>query len=214
MTTYNTVLFDWDGNLAMTLHVWLEATRVPFENRGITITDRQLTMDIFGRVVEGFAEYGITDIDAAIKEMDDTAKRLLPQVDLYPDALYVLGEIKKKGRRTALITTSLRENVLHLLDKYNIHNFFDVVIAHEDTTKHKPHAEPLEKALQLLGASKNDAVMIGDSINDIDAANNAGVASILFFPDSHEVFYDLTELQNHKPTYTVTDFKQVLEIIE
>lgn len=137
------ILFDWDGNLAKTLDIWMIAVRAPLENRGITVTDKTIAIQCFGRPIEGYTELGITDIDAAITEMDTVAKKLMPEVELYPDALFVLEALKKQGKQTALITASLRENVVHLLDKYNIHRFFDVIVANEDTVHHKPHAEPL-----------------------------------------------------------------------
>jgi len=213
MKEYQYVLFDWDGNLAKTLDIWLIANRAPLESRGIQVSDKTLTIQCFGRPIEGFTELGVTDIDEALTEMDTVAKKLLPEVELYPDALFVLEAIKSKGKKTALITTSLHSNVEHLLDKYNIHHFFDVVITNEDTTRHKPHPEPLDKALEKLGGDKDSAIMIGDSDKDIGAANNAGVDSILFYPDAHEKFYDLAELQAFKPTFTVRDFKEIIDIV-
>lgn len=213
MKNYQYILFDWDGNLAKTLDIWLIATRAPLESRGIHISDKTIAIQCFGRPIEGYAELGIKDIDAAITEMDQLAKKLMPEVELYPDALFVLEALKKQGKQTALITTSLRNNVLHLLDKYNLHGFFDVIITNEDTELHKPHAEPLTKALEQLGGNKENAVMIGDSDKDIGAANNASVDSILFYPDAHEKFYDLNELQALQPTHTVNDFRQILTIV-
>lgn len=171
-----------------------------------------MALQCFGRPIEGYAELGIKDVDAAITEMDELSKKMLPEVELYPDALYVLEKLKKAGKQTALITTSPRANVIHLLDKYNIHHFFDVIIANEDTEHHKPHPEPLEKALVMLGGSKDAAVMIGDSDKDIEAGSNAGVDSILFYPDAHEKFYDLEELKAFHPTYIVTDFREILDV--
>lgn len=212
MKSYQYVLFDWDGNLAKTLDVWLIATKAPLESRGIQVSDKTVAIQCFGRPIEGYTELGITDIDAAIDEMDKLAKKLMPEVELYPDALFVLEALKKEGKKTALITTSLRNNVDHLLDKYNLHDFFDITITYEDTEKHKPHSEPLEKALAMLDGTKKDAIMIGDSDKDIGAATNAGIDSILFYPDVHEKFYNLEELEILNPTYTVRDFREVISI--
>jgi pyrophosphatase PpaX len=213
MKSYQYILLDWDGNLAKTLDVWLVATKAPLENRGIHISDKTIAIQCFGRPIEGYAELGIKDIDAAITEMDQLAKKLMPEVELYPDTLFVLEALKKKGKRIALITTSLHNNVHHLLDKYNLHDFFDVVITNEDTTLHKPHPDPLYKALEELGGTKEDAIMIGDSDKDIGAANSAEMDSILFYPDAHEKFYDLCVLQAFKPTHTVRDFRQIIDMV-
>lgn len=213
MKTYETILLDWDGNLAKTLDVWMHATRAPLEKRGIYLTDLEIALKCFGHVHESFEELGIADIQDAVEEMVELAGKLLPEVELYPDALFVLEDLKNDDKKTALITTSHHKSVVPLLDKYNVHKFFDVVITHDDVTHHKPHAEPLEKALEHLGASKETAIMIGDSDKDIGAAKNAGVDSILFYPDEHKRFYKLEDLQAHDPTYTISDFRKVIDIV-
>lgn len=174
------ILLDWDGNLAKTLDVWIEACCAPLQKRGLNLTDEEIAT-CFGIPFERFTEWGIEDVDTAIGEMDALAATLLPEVALYPDAVFVLEELKKQGKKMALITTSLRDNVITLLDKYNLHGYFDVVMAYEDTVEHKPHPEPLEKALMALEGSKEEAIMIGDTGNDIVAATSAGIDSILFF---------------------------------
>lgn len=213
MKNYNYILLDWDGNLAKTLDIWLVATKMPLEKRGIYISDKAIAIQCFGRPIEGYTELGIKDIDAAISEMDQLAKELMPEVELYPDTLFVLEVLKKEGKQIALITSSFRDNVHHLLEKYKLHDFFDIVITNEDTTLHKPHPDPLYKALEKLNGTKEDAIMIGDSDKDIEAAANAGIDSILFYPDAHEKFYDLNELRAFKPTHIVRDFRDVIDIV-
>ncbi len=212
MKQYAYILLDWDGNLAKTLDVWLEACKVPLAKRGVTPSDEEIALS-FGVFTERFAEWGIQDIDTTIWEIDAIAKKNLPAVELYPDALEVLEGLRERGKKTALITTSLRENIEHILTKFNMVHYFDVLIAHEDTKKHKPDPEPLEKALELLGGDKTAAVMIGDSDKDLAAAQNTGIDSILFFPPEHAKFYDISKLKAHQPTHIVSDFREVLNIV-
>lgn len=210
---YRYILLDWDGNLAKTLDIWLAATRAPLENRGIKVSDRIISMQCFGRPTEGYMELGVKDVKLAIDEMNTLAREMLPEVELYPDALFVLEELKNAERKTALITTSPHANVVHLLDKYNLHHFFDAVITQEDTKQHKPDPEPLEKALEMLDGNKQEAIIIGDSDKDINAGNNAEIDSILFYPETHERFYSLETFKRLNPTYVVKDFREILDII-
>lgn len=209
---YQYILLDWDGNLAKTLDVWLKACRVSLEKRGLKLTDEDIAGS-FGHLRKTWEPWGIKDIDAAIEEVDAIAQRDLPNVELYPDALEVLEELHMAGKKIALITSSSHGNVQHLLQKYNIARFFHGIIASDDVEHHKPHAEPLEKALSVLGGTKEDAIMIGDSDKDLGAANNAGIDSILFYPPEHKKFYNLDSLKELSPTYVVDDFRQVLDIV-
>ena len=213
MKKYDYFLLDWDGNLAQTLDIWLEACRIAFENKGLQLTDTEIAAS-FGAVVEHLVRWGVKDIDATVEEMDRLAKQKLLNVTLYPDVLEVLEGLKSADKKLALITTSVHENIEHLLDKHHISHFFDVVIAGDDVRHHKPHPEPLEKALQRLGVhDKNQAVMIGDSDKDLGAATNAEIDSILFYPPEHRKFYDLGKLKQLHPTYIVSDFREVLRAI-
>lgn len=209
---YQYILLDWDGNLAKTLDLWLEACRVPLEKRGLKRTDEEIAGS-FGDLRITWKSWGMEDLDAAIEEADVVARQELPSVELYPDALEVLETLHLAGKQVALITSSSHEQIQHLLQKYNIARFFQVIVTADEVEHHKPHPEPLEKALTLLGGTKTEAIMIGDSDKDLGAAKNASIDSILFYPPEHRKFYSLTKLKELNPTYVVDDFRRVLDIV-
>ena len=212
MAGYQYLLLDWDGNLAQTLDLWLDVFRLVLADRGLTPSDEAIAGS-FGKTEQFFAQLGVSDPATLYETADRIGKAALPEVELYPEALEVLNEFKARGKQTALITSSNRANIEPLLEKYDLHALFDVVVAREDTAEQKPHPEPLEKALALLGGTKEQAVMIGDSDKDLGAANNAGIDSILFYPKEHAKFYDLKTLQSYKPTHVVGNFKEILDIV-
>lgn len=213
MTSYQHILLDWDGNIAKTLDVWLHVIRIALEKRGYELSDHEIAFRCFTSFDKAFTELGVTDIPTMIEEIDAMVAKSLPNVELYPDALLVLEQLRDSGKQTALITSSWRKNLLLTLDNYNMRHFFDIIIAGDDVTHHKPHPESLERALAELGGSKESAVMIGDSDKDLGAAKNAGVDSILFYPDEHQRFYKLDDLAAHKPTHTVSDFRKIIDIV-
>ena len=91
--------------------------------------------------------------------------------------------------------------------------FFTAIVAADDVTNHKPHPEPLEKALAALRGTKVKAVIIGDSDKDLGAANAFGIDSILFYPDEHKKFYNLAILEALNPTYIVSDFTEIIKTL-
>lgn len=206
------ILLDWDGNLAKTLDVWLHAYKTVLHGRGFDKTDQEIAGG-FGLLSKHMVEWGVPNVEEALKQADTIAKRKLPEVELYPDALDVLQQLHANGHMLALITTSIHENVAHLLEKYKIRKFFNEIVAADDTKHHKPHPEPLEKALEKLNGNKEEAIMIGDSDKDLGAANNAGIDSILFYPEEHKKFYSLESLKSHNPTHIVEDFKEIIKIV-
>lgn len=206
------ILLDWDGNLAKTLDIWLDAFRVALEKRGLKLSDAEIAAS-FGSFTQYMEAWGVKDVDEAMEEADTLARQSIPNVELYPDALEVLEALHNDGKQLALITTSPHQNIQHLLEKYNMVRLFQVIVSGDDVTHHKPHPEPLEKALELLGGNKQDAIMIGDSDKDLGAAQNAGVDSILFYPPEHKKFYSMADLKLHNPTHIVKDFREILQIV-
>lgn len=213
MKNYQYILLDWDGNLAKTLDLWLEAFRAILTEEGFYSSDKEIAGS-FGKTQDYFASLGIEDPAAVYQRADQYGKKKLPEVELYPDALEVLGYLKNINKQTALITTSPHANIDHLLDRYDMHRLFDVVITGEQVGKHKPDPESLLMALEELGGNCDEAIMIGDSDKDLAAAANAGIDSLLFYPPEHAKFYNLENLKLHKPTYIVEDFRQVMEIVK
>ena len=212
MRNYQYILLDWDGNLAKTLDLWLEAFRTVLYEEGFRPSDEEIAGS-FGKTQDYFASLGITDPAAVYDRADRLASKKLPDVELYPDALEVLQYVKDKNKKTALITASPHANVHHLLERYKLYPLFDVVITRDDVVHHKPDPESLIKALEQLGGNKDQAIMIGDSDKDLGAAANAGVDSLLFYPPAHKKFYNLEKLKQLNPTYIVEDFRKVMDIV-
>ncbi len=213
MKNYEYILLDWDGNLAQTIDLWIEAYRITLNEEGYFPKDEEIS-GAFGRLREYLLSLGIEDPEAVYERADELGRKKLPQVELYPDALEVLRYLKDINKMTGLVTTSRPESIGHLLDRHDMHQFFDVIVTYDDVENHKPHPESLIKALEALGGNKDEAIMIGDSDTDLGAAANAGIDSLLFFPPEHTKFYDLEALKQLKPTYVVDDFRKVMDIVK
>jgi phosphoglycolate phosphatase len=74
-----------------------------------------------------------------------------------------------------VVTNKPQEFTDLILEKLALAPYFGAVLGSEATVHKKPHPEPLLTALQKLGAKTSEAVMIGDSTVDIEAARAAKV---------------------------------------
>ena len=95
---------------------------------------------------------------------------------LYPYAKEIL-DFLKKDYHLALITNKPDEFISPILDKFDI-NVFDFILGGNIKEK-KPSPIPLLKACEYFNLNPNEALMIGDSKNDILAAKNADIKSVL-----------------------------------
>ncbi len=91
----------------------------------------------------------------------------------YPGIWEVLQHYK--DRRKVIVTNKSLEYTLAIVDGLQARDLFQHVEAPRDTTELKPEPVMLERALEVLGAEAAHTVMIGDSTNDVRAAQAAGI---------------------------------------
>lgn len=210
MKDYDAYLFDWDGTLGCTIEVWLDVLEEVITDMGGT-PDRPYLARTFGDWRSPL-KCGVDEsrFDEMQKAVVVAGLKRMPDVDLYPHAAEYLYALKKRNKKLALITSSVRETMDILMHKHQLSELFDIIITAHDVKAHKPDPEGLLTALEKLKVSKEKAVMLGDSDKDLGAAMNAGVDSVLFYPPSHEPIYDLTYLKSFKPVYVAGSWKELL----
>lgn len=202
---YKYILFDWDGCLAETLEVWMHAYEVVFARYGVNPTKQEIAFHFGDWKAPKY--FGINDVDGCFKQIDEIVNNDLKKVALSPCAFDLLNDLRK-SKHLAILSSTPRE-ILEEALKYNyIYDYFETILAGEDVINHKPNPEVINKGLEFLGGSKDEAVMIGDSRKDIEAAKNAGIDSILFYPKNHSVFYNFKSLTEYKPTYIISNFSE------
>lgn len=216
MKSYNFILLDWDGNIAHTLDLWPDALNEVMKKRGYSLTRQQLIESTWGFVAYVTEHTGISPEEAA-KAMEEAGEIVVsrsPNVELFPDAPEVLKELKDSGKHLALITTSERRMVTPALEKYGIADLFETIITDDDIekTERKPHPKPLLMALERMGGTPEQAVMVGDRDKDIAAGQNAGTDTALFCSVEHQKHYSLDKLMEHKPIYVMSEFRDLLKI--
>ncbi|MFQ5780328.1 MAG: HAD family hydrolase, partial [Nitrospiria bacterium] len=100
---------------------------------------------------------------------------LLDETKLYPGIKAVLEHYRHKKK--ALVTNKPLLYTKKIMAGLGTDKAFDLIVGGEPTVNLKPHPEMILKALEILEIPASDAVMIGDSPNDIHAARSAGVKS-------------------------------------
>ena len=209
MKRYQYWLFDWDGCLARTLEVWLAAYRQGLAEYGALPADQEIAHhfgDWQGACKLGVAVY---QNDQCMQRIFELGRAQLAAVELYPRAKSLLQRLRSMKLPLALVTSSKREVIEAALNHNGIATYFDAVITAEDVTEHKPHPQSLELALEQIGGAATEAVLVGDSRKDLEAARNAGMDSILGYPPEHTLFYDLAGLKKYRPTIVVQDFEEL-----
>lgn len=210
---YNYILFDWDGCLAKTLQIHLDAYKDTFAEYDIFPTDVEVTKQVFGDW-NGPAKLGVEDVPTFTDAYLARVVQHFAEAPLYPHALETVKKLKKAGKKIALVTTSTVKLIKPALKKTKMEKYFEFVLAAEDVKEHKPAPEIINKSLAKWKAPKEESIIIGDSKSDLGAANNAKIDAVLFSPKDHDIFYDEKELtETYKPTFVIDDHKELLDIL-
>ncbi len=210
MKTYNYILIDWDGTLLKTLDLWLGALKGVLNEHGYSLADSQIgaNYSVFKKRAHSL---GVNNSSLIVEE----AERIVAETKDTPlyDGTYDFIKSLHSQKKIALVTTSTHSQVDQLLIDYNLSHYIDSVVCGDDVIKQKPDSEPLLMALKMLGGTLDEAVMIGDSGTDIQAASNAKIDSILYYPSTHHRFYDLASLKALKPTHIATSFQNISDLV-
>ncbi|MFA5023940.1 MAG: HAD family hydrolase [Patescibacteria group bacterium] len=97
-----------------------------------------------------------------------------------PEGVKEVIEMLSKTYPLGIVTSRIRTSVYKSEQLAELKKYFKCAIAYEDTSKHKPSAEPLLLAAQKLAVKPEECVYIGDMENDIEAARNAGMKIIIY----------------------------------
>lgn len=182
--TVSAALFDLDGTLVDSLDDLTDAVNhmlagfgrqqlVPAQARQLVgkgarnLVQRALGTDSPEEIERGLAAFtGFNTLHIADKSR------------LYPGARELLQQLADSNIRMAVISNKQEALSRLILKTLEIDAYFAIIAGGDTFPEMKPSPLPLVKVIDAFGCSPADAVMVGDSINDIQAGNRAGIATI------------------------------------
>jgi HAD superfamily hydrolase (TIGR01509 family) len=115
-------------------------------------------------------------------EVRDAEKQLYMQmigeVEPMRDARRLIEDVQARGHKALLASSAKQDEVDHYLDLLDARELADGWTSSADVESTKPEPDLVQAALQQAGADADDAVMIGDTPWDVQAAKKAGVKTI------------------------------------
>jgi HAD superfamily hydrolase (TIGR01509 family) len=170
------VLFDMDGVLVDSFEVWLGVVNATARRFGHPEVTRERLLAIFG---QGIADdmrnlYPGRSRDEILAAYDEAMPGCLARITVNPEAADSLALLRTHGVRRAVVTnsqTSIAGSVLRLV---GLEAHLDTWTGVSGGLKEKPAPDLLLHALRVLGTKPQDALMVGDTDYDEEAAKAAG----------------------------------------
>lgn len=156
--------------------------------------DEEIWIVFTQRIIEGMGGDG--DTYAAAVEME-RAWSHAHHFELYDDAVPALEALRARGLLLGLLSNTSRD-----LAQFVAHHGLDVdaVLTSHTHGKTKPHETIFRRMLELLGVTAEEAVMVGDTLeDDVEGARAVGMRAVLVdregrYGDEVETLSDLRAL--------------------
>lgn len=172
------VLFDFDGVIADTesqyTYFWnkMGMDYLGLEEFGHTIKGQTL-VQIFGKFFDGM----VKEQEEIVPQLNAFEQNM--SYDYIPGAFEFMQELKKRGIRSAIVTSS---NDIKMSNAYaahpELHELVDAVLTSEHFSKSKPDPECFLKGMEVLGATPQETIVFEDSFHGISAGRASGAKVI------------------------------------
>ncbi|PWF99358.1 HAD family hydrolase [Levilactobacillus bambusae] len=171
----NNFIFDVDGTLMDTEYMYMQALKDVLDERGMDLTyeDIAKTFGITSR--DALKQLGVTDLDDVLVEWNDQTKRYQDRVSLYDGVTDALTVLKKAGASLAIMTSKPRVDFERDVQAIGLDQYFSECIVAEDAKRGKPAPDPINVAIERLGADRKQTIYVGDTAYDLQAAHAAKV---------------------------------------
>lgn len=176
--------FDLDGTLVDSLqdltdavnHVRGAFSRSPLPEDSVRLKVGKGARNLIEQILPDHAH---ADIDRALDLfLEFNTQHIADKSRLYPGIPKTLHELAARDIKMAVISNKHEELSRLILRELGIHDLFENICGGNTYPESKPSPLPLLKEAEKLGCAPFECVMIGDSINDIEAGKRARITSI------------------------------------
>jgi len=179
------VIFDVDGTLVASNLLHAQAWQKAFALYGKDISLEA----ILGQIGKGgdqlMPEFlSPHELDRFGQELEKRRAALfkrdyLPQVKTLPQVRQLFERIKGDGLRIALASSAQEDEIAHHIDALGIKDLVEFATSADDVSRSKPCPDVFNAALDRLASVSNDeAIVVGDTPYDAQAAGKAGLRTI------------------------------------
>ena len=176
------VLFDFDGTVYDTAEGITKSIRWALNKRGMDAELQGLRKFVGPPLAEKFVEIYHFTMEEALEMVRVFRERYSP-IGLYESAPFpgikeLLLSLKAAGLVTGVATSKPQNMAEELIERSGLTDCFDIVVGSFIGPNNDKKWEILTRAMEALGASKEDTVLVGDTKYDVAGAKICGIPCI------------------------------------
>lgn len=210
-----TFVFDMDGTLADT-----NADLVPVLNRtiaplGLEPLSAQCVGHTTGKGAKAMIQRAFDHNKVRLEEqvLEDLFKTFIADYEanlttntrLYDGAHSVIEKLRDQGQILAVCTNKMEHMAVKFLQELKLDHHFSAILGGNSLEWRKPDARHLFRTIEKAGGRRDKAIMIGDSVTDIDAAKNANIPVIAV-----DFGYSERPVHEYEPDVVISHYDELL----
>lgn len=206
------VLFDLDGTVINTNDLVIGSWRHTLkENLGLYPDDSEIISSFGEPLVVTAKRYDENKVDmlcAAYRHFNVSMHDSM--IKKYEGMDEAIRSLKSLDIKLGIVTSKRKIMAERGLKNFGLFDYMDVIVAVEDTISHKPHGEPLLKALEILDLLPEETLYVGDTHFDILCGKDAGCRTCI-------VRYSMIpfdELMKYSPDFAIDKPMDLVGLVE
>lgn len=218
------ILFDLDGTLVDSVPDLAASVTRTLEKLGHEAYPETTIRNWVGNGVDRLIKRALTNsMDAEPDEsefelalglfMDDYRENVCVDSVLCPAVIETLPLLISQGHTLGCVTNKASDFTVPLLEQLQIHQYFSVIVSGNDVAEKKPSPLSIEYAAKKMKLPLADVMMVGDSINDIQAAKNAGVTCV-GVPGGYNHGAPISDANPDYLVETIADLPSIIELAQ
>lgn len=208
------LILDFDGTLGDTVGVIVQTMQATIRELGLPArTDKECASMIGLRLID-IPPVLFPECNLDGEFYAQTYRRLFHiyntagAVELYPNVIETLTELKNRGLVLTIASSRSKASLTNYIKDLGIEALISYVLGADDVVEGKPNPEPVNRTLEKFGFKPEKAIVVGDTVFDVDMGKNAGTKTcgVTYGNGSRESI--------SAADWVIDDFGHLLEIVK
>ena len=214
INNYKHIIWDWNGTLLNDVDFCRKIiNRILIDNKLPELSLKKYREIFTFPVQDYYAAAGLDfnkiSFEILGKDFIDEYESKKLSCSLHQDAVNILSAIHKKGIKQSVLSAYLHDNLVSILDHYNLSHYFDNIVGLDNIyAGSKTHLGL--KLIEELDVNKNEVLFIGDTLHDAEVAEAMGVNCVLI-ANGHQV-KDKLDINGNLVLSNLSDFMVYLSL--
>jgi len=213
------ILFDVGGTLVYTIKPLIAAISMAFEQNKIKVPSSEEIIAQLGisatEIIKAILSKHLSNFEEHTNELIASFQEIFPEkvlddFEAIDGVQKTIKTLKDANYRLGVITALRKAELDKILTKFELNSYFEVLVTTDDVQNIRPHPEIVNTAISLLDVQPREVVCVGDTVNDILAAKNAGtyIIAVLTGAQAEDM------LRNEQPDSIINDITALPSLLD